>query len=164
MAKSIDVQLINAFYDATVESLQSMGSMSINRRGISLKQHNKMIGDFYAVIGLSSGMVGNCAINLSRELAHKISLQMFGFEVESEEMLMDGLGEISNLIAGGGRRRLAGSRHIFEISPPTVLANHDTEQLDIYNPAKTECIIIECGVADFTDPLNIELAFVPENV
>ena len=75
------------------------------------------------------------------------------------------MGEIVNLIAGGGRRRLAGhsTRYQFEISPPTILLNHDTQDMDVYNPSGTECIVIECGLNDFVDPFMIELAFVPED-
>ena len=165
MAKTIDVELINGFYSAAIEAMNSMGGVSIQRRNLFLKSHNKMLGDIYAVIGLSDGMVGNCGISLSRRLAHQVGKSMFAMEIDEEELLLDAMGEIVNLIAGGGRRRLAGhsTRYQFEISPPTILLNHDTQDMDVYNPSGTECIVIECGLNDFVDPFMIELAFVPED-
>ena len=122
-----------------------------------------MLGEYYAVIGLSNGLIGNCGISLSKQLAYQVSSAMFGLEVDEEELLFDSLGEIVNLIAGGASRQLAGmNAYRFGITPPTVLANHGPEAMYVYNPAGTECIVIECGVNEFADSMMIELSFVPE--
>ena len=164
MARTIDVKLINAFFSAAVETMQAMGSVQVTRRNLFLKTHNKMLGDLYAVIGLSDGMVGNCGISLSKRLAEQMCEHVFGVAVEEEALLLDAVGELVNLIAGGGRCRLVAEQngYRFQISPPTILINHDTQAMEVYNPAGTECVVVECGLNDFEDSLMIELALVPK--
>ena len=75
MAKTIDVQLFNAFFEAAVESLELMANLKIQRKNLFIKPDDQLHGDIYGVIGLSQGMVGNCAVavtNHGRASARKL--------------------------------------------------------------------------------------------
>jgi chemotaxis protein CheX len=161
MPKTVDVVLFNAFYAAAEQALQIMGSLRLVRRALFIKPDNGMQGDYYAVIGMSRGMVGNCAVSMPRLLADHVIGRVFGATDLDREQVLDGIGEVVNLIAGGGKRILADtSDYRFSISPPTALANRGADPMLVYNPAGTVCVVIDCRVEPGPDlPMHIELAF-----
>lgn len=161
MAKTVDVALFNAFYSAAEQALRVMGDLRLQRRNLFIKPDTAMHGDYYAVIGLSQGMVGNCGLAVPRTLAHHLIGRMFGDEEMNEELVLDGIGEVVNLIAGGGKRLLAETTdYRFSISPPTALVNRSEEAMEVFNPAGTVCVVIDCRIEPGPEePLHIELAF-----
>ena len=54
--------------------------------------------------------------------------------------------------------------HRFEISPPTILINHAPDELEVYNPAGTVCVVIECGISGFPEDqvFTVEIALQTE--
>lgn len=165
MAQTVDVDLINAFWQATREFMAVMGDLKVKRRRVFVKPDQSMRGRYYAVIGLTQGLTGNVAVCFSSELARFIAWSMFDEETADDDLLMDAIGEICNLCAGGGKKLLEDSEYTFEISPPTTLVNREEPaHLEVFNPAGTVCIVIECGIsqADHDALFTIELAFQTE--
>jgi CheY-specific phosphatase CheX len=148
--QTIDVDLINAFWNAVKTAMQVMGGLKVKRRRVFIRPDTRMTGDFYAVIGLAQGMTGNIAVCFRREMARGVVEALFGEAVTDEALLIDGVGEICNLAAGGGKLELSKLGYSFEISPPTTLINVGGD-LDVFNPAGTVVVIIECGISGFPE-------------
>ena len=69
-------------------------------------------------------------------MAEHLLENLFGSDMGfDDEVLLDGVGEVVNLIAGGGKRKLASSAYQFAISPPTTLLNRDPESMRVLTQA-----------------------------
>ena len=166
MAKTVDVQLVNPFLVATLECMTVMGGMQPERRRLFLKTSPMMHGDIAGIIGLSqagskNGITGSVVVSFPDALARRIVSRLMGEDPEtlSKDLLMDGIGEVANMVGGGAKRLLAGSPYRFDISTPTVLAGH---HVNLFNPPDTVSIACEfLAHPQWTETFMIELATRP---
>jgi chemotaxis protein CheX len=165
MSQTVDVDLINAFWQSTRDVMQVMGDLVIKRKRVFVKPDQSMSGRYYAVIGLSQGMVGNVSACFPKDTAQAVVAALFAEETEDDDLLMDAVGEICNLTTGGGKQLLTEGDYQFEISPPTTVVNRDEEEMTVFNPDGTVCIVIDCVIAEHRPCLGftIELAFQTES-
>ncbi len=165
MARTVDVDLVNSFWRAAQEALSTMAELKVGRTKVYVKKTHELEDSYYAVIGISNGLIGNCAVSMSEPTANCILEAMTG-ERGDHDFLMDGIGEIANLVTGGGKRHLAEEgQYYFDISTPTTLFSPPGKSTKIFNPGGTICIVIECEVLGQADtlPFSIELAFETED-
>ena len=143
MAKTVDVQLLNPFIQATLDCLVTMAGCTPQRQRVFIKTDPRMHGDVAGIIGMSQGITGSCVVSFPEGLARRIVSKLLGDAPESlsREMVNDGIGEVANMVAGGAKRIfLTNGTHKFEISPPTVIAGAPVQ---LFNPADTVAIACE---------------------
>ena len=157
MAKTVDVQLINPFMMATLECLEVMVHMKPQRKRIFIKEDPSMYGEVSGVIGMSNGIVGSCVVSFPMGLAERVVASFLGETPPIiESVLQDGIGEITNMVAGGAKRRFCESGRKFDISTPTVVfGKHPTF---LYNPSNCVCIACEFSADGGSEHFLIEVA------
>ncbi len=165
MAKTVDVQLVNPFLVATLECMTVMAGLKPERKRLFLKTSTIMHGEVAGVIGMSpvggSGITGSVVVSFTEPLARRIvgSLLNENPETMHKDMVLDGIGEVANMVAGGAKRLLAGGIYRFNISTPTVLYG---KQVNLYNPPETISIACEfLANPQWPDTFLIELATKP---
>jgi chemotaxis protein CheX len=168
MAKTVDVQLVNPFLVATLDCMTVMGGLQPERRRLFLKTSPIMHGEVAGVIGLSranggGNITGSVVVSFPDSLARRIVSRLVNEPPETlaKDMVLDGIGEVANMVGGGAKRLLAGGPYRFEISTPTVLAGHN---VNLYNPPDTVSIACEfLAHPQWTETFMIELAVKPVN-
>jgi chemotaxis protein CheX len=165
VAKTVDAALVNPFLVSTLECLGVMANLSPVRIRLFLKSTPVMHGDVAGVIGLShaqgTGVTGSLVVSFPDSLARKV---VSGFANElpeslTQDIVIDGIGEVANMVAGGAKRKLAGTRLSFNISTPTLLYGAGTS---LHNPPDTVSIASEFKAhPDWPETFLVELATKP---
>lgn len=119
----LDVQYINPFIEATVETLKQMAGMECARTGLSVKMDGSTKGFISGTMGLSGPAEGFVAVTFKDHLARKIVCRMLQVQPgeETEDDIRDGVGELMNMIAGQAKAELVNTDHAFQLSLPTVI-------------------------------------------
>jgi chemotaxis protein CheX len=161
MRKTIDVNLLNPFLDATLNCLNQMAGLTPQRKRIFLKTSPEMHGFITGIIGLSNGLTGSCMLSFPRRLAQEIVGKLLGADPSTvdDAMISDGIGELANMIAGSAKRQFIAQNKHFDISTPTVVMGEST---CLYNPADT--LSIACEYLPFTEATEtflLEIALKP---
>ncbi|MFM2090878.1 MAG: hypothetical protein RLZZ127_1367 [Planctomycetota bacterium] len=164
MAKTVDVQLLNPFIQATTDCLVQMAGCRPSRRRIFIKQDPTMIGDVAGIIGMTQGITGSCVVSFPMVLAQRIvgKLLMEAPESVNEQMVDDGIGEVANMVAGGAKRQFSSlGTYKFNISTPTVIRGSNPTKL--FNPIDTVSIACEFAAdPDWPETFLIEVALKPQ--
>jgi chemotaxis protein CheX len=161
MAKTVDANLLNPFLTATLECFQVMGDLLPERKRLFLKTSPIMHGDIAGVIGMTNGVTGSCVVSFPESLARRIVAKLMMDEPQNmtKEMILDGIGEVANMVGGGAKRKLAGSGLRFDISTPTVLYG---KPIQLFNPPDTIAIAAEFSICpEWPETFLFELATRP---
>ena len=122
----MDVSYVNPFITATVNSFKTLMGLELTRGKIAIKTPATPGYDYSASIGISGEAKGFISVCYPGTLAEKLVSMMLGQEVKKgSQDLVDGIGEISNIIAGNAKQYL--TQYKVSISLPNVVAgtNHD---------------------------------------
>ncbi len=163
MAKTVDVRLVNPFVDATVECLGLMAGLKPARKRLFLKQTPVMHGDYAGIIGLSNGVTGSCLVSFPDGLARRVVGTLLNEPLESlsSEIVLDGIGEVANMVGGGAKRKLSTTRYRFDISTPTLISSTGAP-VNLFNPPDTVTIALEFSAhPDWPETFLLELATTP---
>jgi chemotaxis protein CheX len=119
----LDVAYVNPFISATLTTLKQMASMECHRTNLELRKDARSHGDISGVMVLSGGVEGFVAITCPDKLARSIVSQMLQVEPgeETDEDIMDGIGEVMNMIAGAAKAELVGTKNVFQLNIPNVI-------------------------------------------
>ena len=137
MGFSVDSQvlteIINGFIRSVTNALDTMAFTKISRSDVYLKKPgDPMRGDVSTIISLFGDLDGTCAMSFPESTAIKVIGRMMMDEnlSEMDEEVQDGLGEITNLTAGGGKSEIFNILGTTaKISVPTIITgeNHIVE-------------------------------------
>lgn len=130
MADPIDskvlLEIINAFIVATNDIYKTVVQKETKRIGVYIKKETskKMQGDISSCITIFGDLVGTFAISLPRKMAiDNVNSMLMSDELDDlNDDVVDGVGEICNLICGHAKAKLAqtlGSSST--ISTPTIV-------------------------------------------
>ena len=159
MAKTVDANLLNPFLNATLECMQVMAGLQPERKRLFIKTSTQMHGDVAGVIGMTNGVTGSCVVSFPESLARRIIAKLMMEDDPAKltkEMILDGVGEIANMVGGGAKRKLANGGTRFDISTPTVLYG---KPIQLYNPPDTISIAAEFSVhPEWPETFLFELA------
>jgi chemotaxis protein CheX len=114
-------QHINPFIDSVSELFESMLDCPAHAGKIGLSD-DKQEDDPYIIglIGLSGTAKGIISIKLPEETARKVIGRMVGMEFdEVDSTVIDGVGELVNIIAGNAKSKFEG--HSISLSLPSVV-------------------------------------------
>ncbi|MBF0170219.1 MAG: chemotaxis protein CheX [Nitrospinae bacterium] len=90
-----------------------------------VKKDRQAIGDISGVIGLTGASRGSIVLSFSEGAICAIVGGMLGMEFESmNDDVKDAVGELTNMISGDARRRLAEKGVIFEAGIPNIVSGH----------------------------------------
>lgn len=125
-------EFINPFLDATVNVVSTMAMLQPTAGKPFLKKDKTASGDISGIIGLTGDMKGAIVLSFSTGAACKIVGSMLGEEyTELDADISDAVGELTNMVSGDARRRLAGLGHNFEAGLPTIVkgVGHQIESM-----------------------------------
>ncbi|MBF0293293.1 MAG: chemotaxis protein CheX [Nitrospinae bacterium] len=125
-------EYINPFLSATVNVLSTMAMVKPEPGKPYVKQDKKCVGDISGIIGLTGASKGAIVLSFSTGAVCKIVGSMLGetyTEINSD--IKDAVGELTNMISGDARRRLAEIGAVFEAGIPTIItgSGHEVESV-----------------------------------
>lgn len=125
-------EFINPFLEATVNVVSTMAMLKPTPGKPFLKKDKKAMGDVSGIIGLTGSKSGAVVLSFSASAACDIIGAMLGenFDELSPEV-SDAVGELTNMISGDARRRLAAMGLSFEAGIPTIVhgKGHEIESV-----------------------------------
>jgi chemotaxis protein CheX len=116
----MDVSFINPFISATIDCFKKMIYTEVTPRSPSLKNEPYPTYDISGVIGLSGEAQGSISLSFPQDVAIKVISSMLSAQINDKSPeLIDGIGEIANIVAGNAKRGL--SKYNLSISLPNVI-------------------------------------------
>ncbi len=116
-------EYINPFLQATVNVIKTMAMIEPIAGKPFLKKDKQAIGDISGVIGLTGASRGSIVLSFSEGAICAIVGGMLGMEFpEMTDDVQDAVGELTNMISGDARRRLAEKGVIFEAGIPNIVS------------------------------------------
>lgn len=119
----MDVKIINPFVEALVEVATSMAQLELTVGKPFLKQATEAEGEVSGFIELKSAQHnGSLAITFDRPALLLVYERMLGEALETvDDSALDLAGEITNMVCGGAKQRLASNGYDFELTTPSML-------------------------------------------
>ena len=148
----MDAELINPFVRSALSVFRTMLDCAIQREGLSLRTGSTPAFDVTAVIGLSGVIRGSVVLSVPRAVAFKVVERLVGIEtVEIDQIVVDAVGEMANMIAGGAKAELAAYR--LSLGLPSVVVGKDHQ---IFFPENVSPLCISFRTA--WGPTSLEVA------
>jgi chemotaxis protein CheX len=118
-----EFQYVKPFVSATVQTLKQMAALECVKTQIELRSDARAGGDASAIMALAGNVEGFLAVSCPQELAKAIARNMLELQEgqETEEDIIDSLGEVINIIAGSAKPDLVNTEHAFQLSIPNVI-------------------------------------------
>ena len=150
----IDAHLVNNFMDAVVNVLGTMSGTQVALKELLPALDYKPQGDVSSIIGISGehgeGMV---ALAFYEPLAKKLVSRLLGLQTEelSQEDLMDGIGELVNMISGKAKTGLSeASGVLYRLSLPSIIKGADHQIAGRPKNCPFMCMVFEAEGETFT--------------
>ena len=141
----MDVRYINPFIEATLHVLETMAFTKAEGGKPFLKQNQVAQGDVSGIIGLTGDVKGTISVSFTEKSILPIVSSMFGEEMnELNDDIKDAVGELTNMISGQARQKLAKINLNLKAAIPTVIMgkdhtiSHITDQKIIAIPFHTD--------------------------
>jgi chemotaxis protein CheX len=163
MAQEVKIEYINPFITATVENLKTMVNTDCERIGLYVKKENQtqMAGDISVLMSVFGSLNGTVVISMPRKVAIKLvaSMLMDDSIDDFNDDVIDGIGEIGNLVAGSAKSSIAQASGIkASLSIPTILTG---KPHDIQHKKGVPCI--GCVFNSPHGKFAVEVALVPSD-
>jgi len=124
----MDVAYVNPFIKSTINAFKTMLDIEVTPGEPVLKKTSEHCYDVSGIIGLSGSAQGAIALSFPKMMALKIVSKLLEQEVKVVgPELSDGIGELTNIVAGSAKAELAAAtNHTLSISLPNVVVgkNH----------------------------------------
>jgi chemotaxis protein CheX len=122
MSHGINVDYINPFIEATTHTFQTMCSLTPTRDRVFLKGDGEETYGVSGIIGLGGEATGAVVLNFPEAAAIRVVGKFVGEEFTSiTSGVVDGVGELTNIIAGDAKNRLVQKGYKFEIGLPKIV-------------------------------------------
>src|SRR5574340_449081 len=122
----MNVKIITAFVDGTVNVLRTMASIDAVADARYVKKNNAAHGDVSGIIGFTQSVVVSLAVSFTERCIVKIVSSMLCEEITTETGdIEDAVGEITNMISGDARKRLQAEQLTIAASIPSVVSGKD---------------------------------------
>jgi chemotaxis protein CheX len=118
----MNVEYINPFVLSVINVFQTMVGIELTRGQPFVKEGFQPRHDISGIIGLSGKAKGTIVLCLEREMALLTTAALLGEELESTQItadVIDAVGELANMIAGGAKAKLA--QFEMSVSLPSVI-------------------------------------------
>jgi chemotaxis protein CheX len=131
----MDMKLISPFIDATLNVLETMSSTKVQTGKPYVKNDRVARGDVSGVIGLTGKVSGTMSASFTEKSILSIVSNMVGEEMkEMNDEIRDAVGEITNMISGHARTKLAHLGRSLTATIPLVIMgkNHIITHITTY--------------------------------
>lgn len=119
----MDVRIINPFLAAAVNVLKTMANIDPQPGKPFLRKEQTALGDVSAIIGITGAAQGSMALTFTESCIKAIVSNLFGTPVtQLDGEVKDAVGELTNMICGDARRRLAEEGVALQAGIPTIVA------------------------------------------
>lgn len=145
MNHGLNVDYINPFIEATINTFQTMCSIEATRDKIFLKGEGSEVYGVTGIIGLGGEASGSVVLNFPANVATAVVSSFVGESYDSISAdVVDGVGELTNIIAGDAKNRLGQKGYNFDIALPKIVVgrNYVTAQ-----SKSIPCIVISFNSA-----------------
>lgn len=125
----MNADFVNAFVQAASHVLGTMASLSCEPGTPFLKPYTKTWGVVTGIIGMGGENInGNMIVSFEQECALKVvnTMLMESFQ-EINPDVIDAVGEITNMICGGAKMRLAEKGYVIAMASPVMIAGKGVE-------------------------------------
>ncbi|NLI82877.1 MAG: chemotaxis protein CheX [Deltaproteobacteria bacterium] len=123
---AFDVRIINSFLAAAVHVIKTMARVDSEPGKPFLKADDRALGDISAVIDISGAEEGSMALSFEESCIKAIVSNLFGEPVtEINTDVKDAVGELTNVICGDARRRIAEKSIVLQAGIPTIVAGNN---------------------------------------
>lgn len=129
----MDVKIINPFLAAAINVLKTMANIEPQPGKPFLRNDEKALGDVSAIIGITGAAQGSMALTFTESCIKAIVANLFGSPVtELDGEVKDAVGELTNMICGDARRRLAEQGIVLQAGIPTIVSgsNHSITHIN----------------------------------
>ncbi len=118
----MDVRIINPFLAAAIHVLKTMAEIDAKPGKPFLKKDDIAVGDVSAIIGITGEAKGSMALIFDEPCIMEIASNLMGevFTTMNNE-IRDAVGELTNMICGDARRRLAEEGFVLQAGIPTIV-------------------------------------------
>ena len=116
--------LVDVLVGATTDVFETMIFRQLKAKGTVWGHATRPKSQIVGTVGFAGSATGLVAFHASLAAARDITSAMLGMELD-EEGLPDAIGEVTNMIAGAFRTRMAAFQDAWAISVPTVTVGSD---------------------------------------
>lgn len=100
-------EFINPFLRSLQNTFTTMLNCPVRRTGLALKENSRASHEVSGIVGLTGRAVGTVVLSLSREVALRAASSLLWSSVnEINEDVLDAVGELTNMVAGGAKAQL----------------------------------------------------------
>ncbi len=143
----LNVDYINPFIEATVNTFSTMCNTTPVRDKVFLKGEGEEVYGVSGIIGLGGEALGAVVLNFPESVAISAVSKFVGEEYTSiTSSVVDGVGELTNIIAGDAKNRLIQKGYKFEIGLPKMVTGRN------YITAQNKSV--PCIVVSFASPIG----------
>jgi chemotaxis protein CheX len=157
--------ILNAFLTAARDTLSTMAMLEIEVEGYSTHADKiEKTLDYSTVVGLTGEKDGVLVITLTAALAKQVVGAMLGMdesELDENEDILDGVGELGNMVAGGAKTALQDSPHHFDLALPTTIRG---DEVVLQPKSGTPGLIIQCNIGSEAMRIGIWKHGVTDNI
>lgn len=126
MAIRYDVNFINPFLQAVMDTFLKLANMNLKPGKPFVKEKGAPRGDISGIIAIKGKLKGSIALTLSESVALAAVQGLMGApKKEIDTDVRDLVGEMTNIISGQGRRVLADMGHHFDAAIPEIVVGKE---------------------------------------
>ncbi len=126
MSKGLNVDYINPFIEAVSNTFSTMAGLTIVRDKIFLKGEGEEGYGVSGIIGLGGEVSGSVVLNFPEAVAIAAVSKFVGEEFTTiTSAVVDGVGELTNIVAGDAKNRLVQKGYKFDIGLPKIVTGRN---------------------------------------
>lgn len=123
----MNVAFINPFLESVCDVLSTMAGMEVRPGRPNIKDDATARGDVTGLIGMIGPQArGSLAISFTEPVISEVTQRILGEgSGQIDETVLDMVGELTNIVTGGAKKRLAEQGYHFDMATPAVVAGRD---------------------------------------
>ncbi|MBI5444887.1 MAG: chemotaxis protein CheX [Deltaproteobacteria bacterium] len=131
-------EIVNSFIASTIEAFRTLAGIEPRRGDARLKRRDEMSYDVSGVVGISGQIKGSINLSFRKSAALRVVEGFLGERIgRVDDQVVDAVGELANIVAGGAKRVLSEAGYDLKISIPTVIVG---EHHMISRPKDVPCL------------------------
>lgn len=149
-------EFINPFLRSLQNTFTTMLNCPVRRTSLALKEDARASHEVSGVVGLTGKAVGAVVLSLSKEVALRAASSLLCAELsEINEEVLDAVGELTNMVAGGAKAQL--EEFQLAVSLPNVVTGKNHE---VHFPSNVipVCIHFTCEWGDLALEVGLSLS------
>ena len=151
-------EILNCFISATVSVLRSVAGVHPRQGRARIKKADDASYDISGVVGLTGQVQGLVVLSFREAPALEVVGRFLGEPVSKvDDQVLDAVGELANIVAGGAKKALVDAEYDLKISIPSVIRGRDHK---IWKPTSIPCFEIPFEIG--SGPFAVELCLKSE--